>query len=240
VHRWGAAANAAWPFHDGAVNFLCDGVASAAVPLDLADLLDPTHTAVLTMELQRGVVGDAATIRDLAEEVEALGVIDNAARIAGAARRTGARVVHCTAEFRPDRAGSVDNSPMLRAIAKGHPHLLIGSTEAELVPALGPEPSDIIAARTHGLTPFPGTDLDQTLRNIGVRTIVATGVSVNIGITGMVMVAVDLGYRVVVITDAVAGVPRDYTDAVIKHTLAPLETRMTTEELIAHWSETPS
>ena len=70
-------------------------------------------TAVLTMELQRGVVGDAATIRDLAKEVDALGVIDNAARIVGAARSAGARVVHCTAEFRPDRAGSADNSPML-------------------------------------------------------------------------------------------------------------------------------
>jgi nicotinamidase-related amidase len=218
---------------DAAVNFLRDGVASAAVPLDLAELLDPTHTAVLTMELQRGVVGDSATIRDLADEVAALGVIDNAVRVVRAARTAGARVVHCIAQFRPDRAGSSDNSPMLRAIAKGHPHLLIDSTEAELVPALGPEPSDIFAARTHGLTPFPGTDLDQTLRNIGVRTIVATGVSVNIGITGMVMVAVDLGYRVVVVTDAVAGVPRDYADAVMQHTLAPLATRMTADEVIS-------
>jgi nicotinamidase-related amidase len=205
------------------------------VPLDLAELLDPTHTAVLTMELQRGVVGDSAAIRDLADEVDALGVIDNATRIVKAARSTGAHVVHCTAEFRPDRAGSAENSPMLRAIAKGHPHLLIGSTEAELVSALGPEPSDIIAARTHGLTPFPGTDLDQTLRNIGVRTIVATGVSVNIGITGMVMVAVDLGYRVVVVTDAIAGVPRGYADAVMQHTLAPLATRMTTDEVVKAW-----
>jgi hypothetical protein len=30
-------------------------------------------------------------------------------------------------------------------------------------------------------------------------------------------------------------VPRDYTDAVLKHTLAPLATRMTTDELIAAW-----
>ena len=58
----------------------------------------------------------------------------------------------------------------------------------------------------------------------------------NIGITGMAMVAVDLGYRVVVVTDAVAGVPRDYSDAVMQHTLAPLATRMTSDELVAHWS----
>ena len=207
----------------------------AVVAVDLAEMLDPEHTAVLTMELQRGVVGDAAVIRSLADEVAARGVIPNAARVVRAARAAGARVVHCTAEFRPDRAGSSDNAPMLRMIANGHPHLLVGSVEATVVPELGPEPSDVIAARRHGLTPFPGTDLDQILRNLGVRTIVATGVSVNIGVTGMVMGAVDRGYRVALVTDAVAGVPREYADAVIEHTLAPLATRVTADEVVAAW-----
>jgi len=206
------------------------------VAIDLAELLDPEHTAVLTMELQRGVVGDAAVIRSLAEEVAARGVIEHAALVVRAARAAGARVVHCTAEFRPDRAGSSDNAPMLRVIAKGHPHLLVGSVEAGVVPELGPDPSDVIAARRHGLTPFAGTDLDQILRNLGVRTIVATGVSVNIGVTGMVMGAVDRGYRVALVTDAVAGIPREYADAVIEHTLAPLATRVTADEVVAVWT----
>jgi nicotinamidase-related amidase len=206
------------------------------VAIDLAELLDPAHTAVLTMELQRGVVGDLATIGALADEVAAQDVIGHAARVVGAARSVGARVVHCTAEFRPDRAGSNDNAPLLRAIAKGPAHLLAGSAETTLVPELGPEPSDVVAARRHGLTPFPGTDLDQILRNLAVTTIVATGVSVNIGITGLVMVAVDLGYRCAVVTDAVAGVPADYTTAVLEHTLAPLATLLTTEQVLATWS----
>ena len=206
------------------------------MPLDLAELLDPAHTALVTMEMQRGVVGDKAVIRALADEVAALGIVGQTARLATAARSAGARVVHCTAEFRDDRAGSNDNAPMLRMIAKGHPHLIAGSPEAALVPELGPEPSDVIAARRHGLTPFPGTDLDAILRNLGVRTIVATGVSVNIGIPGLVMVAVDLGYRVVLATDAVAGVPREYASAVIEHTLAPLATRLTNDEIVSVWA----
>jgi nicotinamidase-related amidase len=206
------------------------------VPVDLAELLNPPHTAVLTMELQRGVVGDRATIPALAEAVEAAGVVLAAARVVRAARAAGARVVHCVAEFRPDRAGSNDNAPLLRAIAKGPAHLLAGSDETELVPELGPEPSDLIAGRRHGLTPFPGTNLDQLLRNLGVRTIVATGVSVNIGITGLVMVAVDLGYRCVVVRDAVAGVPADYADAMLQHTLAPLASLVTSEQVAAAWA----
>ena len=206
------------------------------MPLDTSELLDPAHTALVTMEMQRGVVGDKAVIRALADEVDALGVVDRVAALAAAARAAGARVVHCTAEFRADRAGSNDNAPMLRMIAKGHPHLITGSPEAALVPELGPERSDVIAARRHGLTPFPGTDLDAILRNLGVRTIVAAGVSVNIGITGLVMVAVDLGYRVVLATDAVAGVPRDYASAVVEHTLAPLSTRMTADAIVTVWA----
>jgi len=206
------------------------------VPVDLGELLDPAHTAVLTMELQRGVVGDAAVIADLAEEVAALGVIDRAASVVRAARAAGAHVVHCTAEFRSDRAGSSDNAPMLRALAKGPAHLLAGSPEAQVVPELGPEPSDLFSSRTHGLTPFPGTDLDRLLRNLGVRTVVATGVSLNIGVTGMAMVAVDLGYRVALVTDAVAGIPRDYASAMLEHTIAPLATRVTADQVVATWS----
>jgi len=206
------------------------------VAVDLVEMLDPSHTAVLTMELQRGVVGDAAVIRALADEVAALGVIEHTARVVRAARAAGARVVHCTAEFRPDRADSSDNAPMLRMIAKGHPQLIAGCAEASVVPELGPEPSDVIASRRHGLTPFPGTDLDQILRNLGVRTIIATGVSVNIGITGLIMGAVDRGYRVALVTDAVAGVPREYADAMIEHTLAALATRVTADEVVAAWA----
>ena len=206
------------------------------MPPDLAALLEPAHTAVLTMELQRGVVGDSAAIAPLAEEVAARGIVAVAARVVDAARSVGAHVVHCTAEFRADRAGSRLNAPLLRGLAKGGPHPLTGSDAASVVPELGPEPGDLVSPRTHGLTPFPGTGLDQLLRNLGVRTIVATGVSLNVGVAGMVMVGVDLGYDVVVVTDAVAGIPREYGEAVLEHTIAPLATRVTADDVVATWA----
>ena len=206
------------------------------MPVDLAELLDPATTAVLTMELQRGVVGDRAALPALAAAVATAHVVERAATVVRAARAAGAHVVHCVAEFRPDRAGSAENAPLLRALARGEPNLLVGTESVELVPELGPQPTDLVEARLHGLSPFPGTSLDQTLRNLGVRTVVATGVSVNIGILGLVLVAVDLGYRCVVVTDAVAGVPREYADAVLQHTLAPLATLVTTEQVAAVWS----
>ncbi len=206
------------------------------MPNDLAALIDPAHTAVLTMELQRGVVGDESPLREIAEAAAATNVVGNAAKVVRAARAAGASVIHCTFEARADGAGSVANAPFLRWLAKSEPHLLPGSSAVELMPELGPEPSDFICSRRHGLTPFPGTDLDPTLRRLGVRTVIATGMSVNVGILGMVMGAVDHGYEAVVVTDAVAGIPVAYAQAVVDNTLAALATRATSDEIVAVWT----
>ena len=131
------------------------------MPLDLARLVAPDHTAVLTMELQRGVVGERSAIRELADEVERAGLVANTARLLAAARDVGVRVVHCTAQFRPDRAGSATNAPLLAVMAKQPGHIAMGSASAEVVPELGPDPRDLISPRVHGVSPFIGTELDS-------------------------------------------------------------------------------
>ena len=205
------------------------------MPIDLAEMVAPGHTAMLTMEMQRGIIGDLAVIPDLAAEVANQSVIANAARLAAAAREAGVRVVHCTAEFRADRAGSIANAPMLAVMTRSPGHLEVGSPATEVVGELGPHPSDIVSSRRHGISPFTGTDLDAILRNLGVGTVVATGVSLNLGIPGLAIEAVNLGYHVAVVTDAVAGVPREYGRAVMDNTLALLATRVTVDALIAAW-----
>lgn len=114
--------------------------------------------------------------------------------------------------------------------------MTIGSPESELIPELGYDAElDILMPRVHGMTPFTSTALDQIIRNLGVTTVIATGVSVNIGLLGMVLGAVDRGYEVVVPTDAVAGVPLDYADDMLQHTFKPLATLTTTDAIIAAW-----
>jgi nicotinamidase-related amidase len=205
------------------------------MPLDLHELLAPGHTAVLTMEVQRGVLGDLSMLPELADEVRAERVLEHIGAVCGAARAAGARVVHCTAEFRADRAGSAANAPMLRA-GEGSGHLLIGSPEVEVVPELDQQPSDLVVSRVHGMTPFTGTSLDQELRNCGITTVIATGASLNIGVFGMVVEAIGCGYRVVVPPDAVAGIPHDYGQLVLAHSIRPLAYLVPTEQIIATWS----
>jgi nicotinamidase-related amidase len=204
-----------------------------AAPL-LADLVDPARTAVVTSEVQEGVVGRHSALPELAEAarpmVERLGVLLPAARAAGA------RVVHATAARRDDGAGSNANARLFLAMRRSPVALLPGSPEVQVVPELGPDPADLVLTRLHGLSPMAGTDLDPVLRNLGVRTIVVTGVSVNIAVTNLVMDAVNLGYQVVVPRDAVCGIPGAYADAVIDNTLALLATVTTVDEIVAAWA----
>jgi nicotinamidase-related amidase len=211
----------------------------------LAALVAPSHTAVLTMEMQRGVVGDEALLRALVEEVERSGTIERVALVCAAARAAGARVVHCTAETRPDGAGATENTKIFALAARrrrerGRGEIDIGSSGAQLVPELGVDAGDIVVSRLHGMTPFTSTSLDQILRNLGVRTVVATGVSVNVGVFGMALSAVDLGYHVVLVRDAVAGVPGAYAESVIDNSLSFITTVVTAAEVVAVWADCPA
>lgn len=206
----------------------------------LMGLVDPATTAVVTMELQRGVVGPSGQLKALVAEVARAGTVEAAASVCSAARAVGARVVHCTAEFRHDGAGMVENCKIFSMSGKlrreqGIISTEIGSDGARLMPALGEDPRDITIARMHGMTPFMSTSLDQMLRNLGVKTIVATGVSVNLGVLGLCLSALDLGYQTVLVRDAIAGVPPEYVDQVVLHTLSLITTLTTSDELCAVW-----
>jgi nicotinamidase-related amidase len=205
------------------------------VPVDLSELAAPATCAVLTQEIQRGVVGDLSSFPQLAEAAHDVGVVPNTTRLLAAARARGIPVVHCTAEFRPDRAGSTVNCSLIAAMMRNPDHLLVGTPAAELVGEIGPEPGDLVSSRLHGVSPFTGTALDTWLRSLGVGTVVATGVSVNLGVLGLAIEAVNLGYRVVVPRDTVAGVPRAYADAVLDTTFPLISTVTTVDELVAAW-----
>ncbi|MGH9275637.1 MAG: cysteine hydrolase [Acidimicrobiales bacterium] len=204
------------------------------MPLDLAALLDPAHTAIVTSEVQSGVVGAQSALPALAEAA-AEELLPNLIRLLPAARSAGVQVVHCTAYRRADGKGANKNARLFLGVRKSRVQLLPGTSEVEVIPELGPEPEDLVLTRTHGLDPMTGTDLDPVLRNLGVRTIVVTGVSVNVAVTNLVMDAVNLGYDVVLPRDAVCGIPREYADAVIDNTLVLLATVVTTDDLLAIW-----
>jgi len=205
------------------------------MPVDLAALVAPEHTALLTVEVQQDVVGADSILPDLAAASGSM--VPNIAALARAARAAGARVVHCPAEPRPDRQGSSHNARLFLATSRrrepgppGPPH------PAVLHPDLGAEPSDLVMPRLQGLSPLYDSGVDAALRHMGITTIVATGVSVNVALLATVIDGVNRAYQVVVPRDAVAGVGAEYVEAVLDNTIALLATLTTTKELVDIWN----
>jgi nicotinamidase-related amidase len=200
---------------------------------ELAEIAAPEHTAIITQECQGAVIGPHAGLAVLAEEARRV-ALPNIVRLLPAARAAGVRVVHCLVQRRPDGLGSNHNAKIF-ALGRGDVEIVPGTPGAALLPELGPQPSDLVLSRWHGVGPMGGTDLDAVLRNLGVSTVVVVGVSLNIAIPNVVMDAVNAAYRVIVPSDAVAGVPTDYGAAVIANTLSLLATITTTDDLINLW-----
>jgi nicotinamidase-related amidase len=195
----------------------------------------PEHTALVTQECQNGVIGPQGSIPALAEEARRE-AIPNIARLVKSAHAAGVQVIHCTADFRSDRRGAGRNAPLFLRGEAGGNAAMRAPDAAAVLPDFESSDSDLMLPRLHGLGPMGGTELDHLLRNLGVRTIVGVGVSVNVAMQNFAMDGVNAGYNFVLPRDAVAGIPREYAEAVIRNTLSLLTTLTTTDELMAAWS----
>ncbi|MFD9411837.1 cysteine hydrolase [Streptomyces sp. NPDC059989] len=197
--------------------------------------LDPATTALLTVECQNGVVGEESALPELAKEARDSGMLDRVAALVDAARGAGVQVLHAVAERRPDGLGANLNARLFRAAGRLPVRQLTGSRAVEVAAPVTVAEQDLVVRRLHGLSPMAGTDLDALLRNLGIRTLVVTGVSSNIAIPNTVFDAVNLGYEVVVPADAIAGVPASCTAEVIRNSLALVASITTAEALLMQW-----
>ncbi|WP_416972817.1 cysteine hydrolase [Streptomyces sp. 4F14] len=196
-------------------------------------ILDTENTVLLTVECQEGVVGEDAALPQLAAEARKSGALDNVARLVAAAHGAGVQVVHAVAERRADGKGASRNARLFRAAERLPVQQLAGSRAVRVAAPIEVDGRDIVVRRLHGLSPLHGTEVDALLRNLGCRTLIVVGVSANVAIPNSVFDAVNLGYTVVVASDAVAGVPSEYTPAMVRHTLGLVATVATTDEVVA-------
>jgi len=202
----------------------------------LVQLVTPSTSALLIQEMQQGVVGGESGLPDLAEAAASIALIEKVAAVAEAARAAKVTVVHCTAENLPGGLGGNRNARVFMAARKAGMENAPGTDSVRPVPEVGPEPGDLVLPRYHGLSPMTGSPLDSLLRNDGVTTLVVVGVSLNVAIPNLVFDAVNRSYQVVVVSDAVVGVPAEYGDQVLAHTLSLVATLASTDEVVEAWA----
>jgi biuret amidohydrolase len=195
--------------------------------------LAPESTALVVVECQGGTVGADSALPELREA--AAPTLPVIARLAQAARKAGARVVHLT--YVPAFGGLSTNkaTPLQQAIGP----LNAGWTAergGNVVEEIGAEPGDLVLTRHSGMSPTHSTELFAVLRNIGVRTVVLVGVSLNVAIPSATVELGDEGFSVVIPRDGVAGTPVEYGTSVLRHSLRFLATITTADDVIRAWS----
>jgi len=201
---------------------------------DLTQLLAPHRCAIVNMECQENLLGPSSPIPALAQGAIDVDLVANLARLYAAARAIGIRIYYCTDERRADGFGLTDNLPIRAKMVGGLGKNLGG--HGPVVTPLTPQPQDVVFRREQGVTGFFATGLDQYLRNTGVQTLIVTGVSLNLAVLGTTIESANLGYTTVVPPDCVAGVPREYVEAVLKYTIRNIAYTISSPDILATWA----
>ncbi len=167
----------------------------------------PSHTTVLAMDCQAGIVSFYAKPQ---EEF-----VERAASVLRAARSAAMPVIHVQVGFRPGLPEVSDRNRLFGAIKSSpqHQKLFEGAADA-IHPALGPEPGDIVVTK-HRVSAFAGTDLEMILRAKEIDTVVLFGIATSGVVLSTLLEACDADYRIVVITDCCADMDTELHEALL-------------------------
>jgi nicotinamidase-related amidase len=155
--------------------------------------LDPRTTALVVIDLQRGIVS-----RPVAPHAPR-DIIERSARLADTLRAAGGRVVLVRVAFAADEADRL-RPPVDSPIPPGAPP----PDWSDLLPEMGPRDGDLVVTK-HQWGAFYGTELDLQLRRRGIRTILLCGISTNFGVESTARDGWERGFRIVFVEDAMAG-----------------------------------
>jgi nicotinamidase-related amidase len=157
--------------------------------------LDPRTSALVLIDLQKGVATTPTAPR-LASEV-----VDTASHLAERFRKAGSPVVLVNVNFAKDFGDA-----LRQPVDKPNTRFANGIPEgfSDLVDGLA-RPTDIRVTK-HQWGAFYGTDLDVQLRRRGITTIVLGGVATNMGVESTARQAWERGYAVVIAEDATASI----------------------------------
>jgi gluconolactonase len=194
--------------------------------------IDPTTSALLVIDLQNDTVGEQGAFADsgAAEFARRHGVVEKASRLVEASRAAGMPVVFVWHIDSPGHVDSTANCQLFRGIIEADA-LVRGTWGAEPVAGLDPRAGDLVVEKQR-MSSFNSTTLDTKLRGLETRTIVVCGAWTNFAIEHTCRDAADLGYEVVLVSDATATISDEWQQAALTYALTRIAEQATTDEVV--------
>lgn len=204
---------------------------------ELAEKVDPAHTAVLHIDMQKDFTTTGCFWDQLGQlDAEAMdGLARRLQRFLDAARSHGALVVHIRSNYDPEFM----NDPMHERL---HRHGVgrycqSGTRGAEFHDGLEPHPGEPVVVK-HRFDAFYGTDLNILLQARGIKTVIATGVAVHGCVDSTARHAYFDGYYVVFGADLTGGASPEAHEMTLDSMNLMFGITAAGDEIIAAWERT--
>jgi nicotinamidase-related amidase len=188
---------------------------------ELDELVDPTHTALIVIDMQRDFIEPDGLFATLGIDLSMYAT--SRPRLAGlldTARKTGTTVVHLQNTALADRMSDSPaqirfNLRMHKDARRNQPPLrytIPGTPGHEFAPEFTPLQNELVV-RKHRSSGFWGTSLDMLLRSNGIKTVVVGGCTTEGCIESTARDAMFNDFYVVIAEDCVASDDRAQHDA---------------------------
>ena len=185
--------------------------------------LDPTHTALVIIDMQRDFIERGGFGDSLGNDVKRLeAIIPTTAALLGLFRAQGWPVIHTREAHKPD----LSDCPPSK-IRRGNPSLHIGETGAmgrllvrgepgnQIVDALAPLEGELVIDKP-GKGMFWATGLHEQLLELGITHLVFAGVTTEVCVQTSMREANDRGYECLLIEDATESYFAEFKAATLK------------------------
>jgi len=183
--------------------------------------LDPTKTALLTLDFQKGIIGSVKGSE---------GIISNAAKVLEIARKKHFQIVHVGLGFSEGHPEIPDfESPLLRV--KQNNLFVKGSSSAEFHSSIV-QPNELIVYKQR-IGAFSENHLNLLLRARGIDNLVFFGISTSGIVLSTVRRAFDFDYRNTIIKDACFDSDEEVHRVLTEKIFPRQATVLTTEAFIA-------
>ena len=180
--------------------------------------IDTAKTAVIVVDMQNDFGSKGGMFDRAGIDISGIQkVIGPTAKVLASVRRAGVKVIYLKMGFRPDLSdlGSPDSpnrvlhlrfgvGQTMRAPDGRESRILIRDTwNTDIVPELKPQGGDVVLYK-HRFSGFYQTDLDATLKKLGIKRLIITGCTTSVCVEATVRDAMYRDYSCVLLTDCMS------------------------------------
>jgi nicotinamidase-related amidase len=184
-------------------------------------MFDPDRTAMLSMDLQSGIVSIYVK-DDLTARARALLLT---------ARDAGLTIIHIKVGFRPGLPEIHRRNMLLGALKDSPAHQQLFTEEAGAIhPDVGPHEGDLVVTKSR-VNAFVGTDLALLLRAREIDTLIMFGIATSGVVLSTSLSAADADYRLFIVKDCCADLDQTVHTSLIDKIFPRYATVLSSDEL---------